>query len=903
MPSTALLAMLPDHPTLNAEPDVVALARLRAGDRAAGAGVWERHADICWRVALRICGQPADAEDALQEVAIALLTHPPVRCGSTGLRGWLVAATANAARNAVRSRQRRQRREQPVLATHAGPEDLPEHALAERLHAALAALPDTYRLPVVLRCVDRLEFPVVADACGLGVRTARTRVARGLARLRAALGVGSPGTCGIALALVHDPAAALPAAPAHLAASLARPNMPAAPAATATATATAVLVGGGVVVGSVLLAVAFSSTAGGDAPTRRQGEAPPPPAPVQAQANPTFAGRTRMLLPNTPIDFWFAVDFDALGTASTTKPGSGLTDPRLKQLRKLLEEQLDSSLQGLKSSDATAGGLRAAALSDGGLAFWGKTNVTGGGACAVTPGADGRRFWTPKDEASSRVEGILQPMEKGFTVPDDVSSLLADTKSRRKAAQAIVKASQQAKPAIVVQVPAHPVAMQADFGGVIARYAQLDTDRSDPCQVGSFLGPDWRNFRPILTAEAWLAADGWHTSSDLRRFMPMSPIILPVEDAFMRLFRSLGQLRPVAPGIRLPRLAGDLLRVDVGCAGDLKAAGAILDGRLGRLLAGLSGDLSLRLRPGAPFPGIDCAIGLKPGSDAARWLQDAVAAAGLTGTSAPDGTLIVTPAGVITATATPGLVRLRMAVAEAAPVPPGAPPVGFDVEADVDRLAQVVLPIAALMGWSQDPLFREAATHADALAAHLGTYELHWRSTADGFHADERGLPLLPCLAAWSAANYAWLADPDRETADAQEVMQYQQLAERHGAAIAVLRRLTCKQEDRTWTDLLDRAGVAPEVLAKALGRPGETPWRTIASQRWQARDADQPRTQWIFSHDKGRFQLFVVPLGKEGWLALSANAPGAVLIGIGAPPQDQAEGAAPAPAIPTSNF
>ncbi len=138
------------------------------------------------RLARRLVRDAALAEDLAQEATIRALERAP----REGLRAWLGAVLRNLARQGRRERGRRERRERLV----ARPEGLPSAADAlERLGVqqgvvrAVLALPEPYRSTVVLRFYEELPPRAIAARQGVPVATVKTRLARGLALLRAAL--------------------------------------------------------------------------------------------------------------------------------------------------------------------------------------------------------------------------------------------------------------------------------------------------------------------------------------------------------------------------------------------------------------------------------------------------------------------------------------------------------------------------------------------------------------------------------------------------------------------------------------------------------------------------------------------------------------------------------------------
>jgi RNA polymerase sigma factor (sigma-70 family) len=160
----------------------------------------EAHVDRCYSIALRVLGNPHDAEEVAQDALVrayrALGGYDPQRIRELRLRAWLATIVVNLCRNRVRRH--------PVLTTpleplvEAGREPAasdatdPAHiagitAGRERIAALLATLPDRYRIPVVLRHVDDLSYAQLAEVLGRPEGTVKAQVSRGLAMLRAAL--------------------------------------------------------------------------------------------------------------------------------------------------------------------------------------------------------------------------------------------------------------------------------------------------------------------------------------------------------------------------------------------------------------------------------------------------------------------------------------------------------------------------------------------------------------------------------------------------------------------------------------------------------------------------------------------------------------------------------------------
>ncbi len=158
------------------------------------------HADRLFSIALRVTGDPADAEEIAQDALVrayrALGGYEPERIRALRLRPWLAAITLNLARNRYRHASARPtpssldgsgQGTEPIAAAHEAPEAIVlRRSELERWAAALADLPMRYRVPVVLRHVDDLTYDEMAEALGRPEGTLRAQVHRGLALLRAA---------------------------------------------------------------------------------------------------------------------------------------------------------------------------------------------------------------------------------------------------------------------------------------------------------------------------------------------------------------------------------------------------------------------------------------------------------------------------------------------------------------------------------------------------------------------------------------------------------------------------------------------------------------------------------------------------------------------------------------------
>lgn len=171
--------------------DGVLAAAAAAGDRGALEELLRRHAPLVHRICRRIVADPGDALDATQEALLAVarrIDHFDGRCAFTT---WLYRVATNAALDELRRRARRAPPAAPdtVLA----PSDDDPSRVVDRLdvRAALGALPEEFRVAVVLRDLGDLPYAEIADILGIPVGTVRSRIARGRALLAERLAPGN----------------------------------------------------------------------------------------------------------------------------------------------------------------------------------------------------------------------------------------------------------------------------------------------------------------------------------------------------------------------------------------------------------------------------------------------------------------------------------------------------------------------------------------------------------------------------------------------------------------------------------------------------------------------------------------------------------------------------------------
>ena len=163
------------------------VAACRSGDRDAYVGLLERHQDALFNLAYRMTGSTAEADDVAQESFIRAYQRLGQYRSGGSFRNWAMGICANVARTRFRSRVRREEAERQ----HAELADLEtdgrDAGLREALDQALMAMPETTRVPIVLKYMEGLSLEDIARALRIGMSAVKMRLLRGREELTARL--------------------------------------------------------------------------------------------------------------------------------------------------------------------------------------------------------------------------------------------------------------------------------------------------------------------------------------------------------------------------------------------------------------------------------------------------------------------------------------------------------------------------------------------------------------------------------------------------------------------------------------------------------------------------------------------------------------------------------------------
>ena len=156
------------------------VGRLRGGEPDALAAIYDRYAASLYRLLNAILGSPADAEDALQEVFVALATKRITRIRH--LKSYLFVAARHQAFTLLRRRKREQGFEDVATLDIAAPD--PDEGASHDLSALLARLPLEQREVIALKVWEQMTFADIAKVVNASPNTVMSRYRYGIERLR-----------------------------------------------------------------------------------------------------------------------------------------------------------------------------------------------------------------------------------------------------------------------------------------------------------------------------------------------------------------------------------------------------------------------------------------------------------------------------------------------------------------------------------------------------------------------------------------------------------------------------------------------------------------------------------------------------------------------------------------------
>ena len=174
--------------------EMALVERCRRGELGAFEELYRTHAGKLYGLVLRMVGNPADAEDLLQEIFLGAHRKLEGFRGEAALGTWLYRLATNQCLDYLRSRAARAGQvtdaldDEPAM-IDGGRSSIAEQTVAKMdLERAVAQLPEGCRAAFVLHDVEGLEHREVADVLGIAEGTSKSQVHKARLKLRALLG-------------------------------------------------------------------------------------------------------------------------------------------------------------------------------------------------------------------------------------------------------------------------------------------------------------------------------------------------------------------------------------------------------------------------------------------------------------------------------------------------------------------------------------------------------------------------------------------------------------------------------------------------------------------------------------------------------------------------------------------
>lgn len=178
------------------QPDPAILARARGGDMKAHEALYAAYGTAVYTLALRILGEPAHADEVLQDTCIEVIRHLATFRDDAAFAGWVKRIAVNKSLAMLRSAWHRKARafdggeeDEPGIAEPAAEDDPAKRVgHATDLAQALDTLSPTARAVIWLYDVEGYTHQEIAELMNRTVSFSKSQLARAHERLRSALG-------------------------------------------------------------------------------------------------------------------------------------------------------------------------------------------------------------------------------------------------------------------------------------------------------------------------------------------------------------------------------------------------------------------------------------------------------------------------------------------------------------------------------------------------------------------------------------------------------------------------------------------------------------------------------------------------------------------------------------------
>jgi RNA polymerase sigma-70 factor (ECF subfamily) len=186
------------HSTNNSDDDFTLMERIGEEDHLAFRQLIERHQNAVIGTIAKMLGNPSEAEDIAQQVFLRIWKNAKRYRPDAKFTTYLFTITRNLVFNETRRLSRRkevssdQREEDSNYLIEANPDRQPDAELLQAelqraVDAAIASLPETQRMAVVLRRYEQLSYEEIAVVLEISVSAVKSLLFRARSTLRESL--------------------------------------------------------------------------------------------------------------------------------------------------------------------------------------------------------------------------------------------------------------------------------------------------------------------------------------------------------------------------------------------------------------------------------------------------------------------------------------------------------------------------------------------------------------------------------------------------------------------------------------------------------------------------------------------------------------------------------------------
>lgn len=169
------------------------ISRVVKGDASAFNELLGMHEKKMYAVCLRICTNPEDAQDCLQEAMLRIYRSISSFKGQSSFSTWVYRIAMNTCLDELRKKKNKQTTSLDGLLdmgwSPSDDYDTPEHhtiAAQKRsaIQNAISDLPEDMRSAIVLRDIEGFSYEEISGMLGINVGTIKSRISRGREKLR-----------------------------------------------------------------------------------------------------------------------------------------------------------------------------------------------------------------------------------------------------------------------------------------------------------------------------------------------------------------------------------------------------------------------------------------------------------------------------------------------------------------------------------------------------------------------------------------------------------------------------------------------------------------------------------------------------------------------------------------------